>query len=256
MVKTATSPSVAIYMPMARELLPGIGEQTLKDEVKKMGGALNKPVLFLSNTSEETKITRSNGKMKKATILIHREQLPEDVLSQLDCSKMLQCACNWQKSFDLVLSFSIHSLPPQSRRYYYNCATCQCPTSTSTSTKILATACCSWSDYRQQHFGWFCNSLKCGRSVILKLVDAYSRHGLYHACKHAHGIIFHSHSQTSHSRRERTSLHQLQQVSWNDGHVWDSMIQHKMFPLFMQIPQLRQKGASLWFQWTKIPVRW
>ena len=94
MVKTATSPSVAIYMPMARELLPGMGEQTLKDEVKKMGGALNKPVLFLSNTSEETKITRSNGKMKKATILIHREQLPEDVLSQLDCSKMLQCACN------------------------------------------------------------------------------------------------------------------------------------------------------------------
>ena len=79
---------------MARELLPGMGEQTLKDEVKKMGGALNKPVLFLSNTSEETKITRSNGKMKKATILIHREQLPEDVLSQLDCSKMLQCACN------------------------------------------------------------------------------------------------------------------------------------------------------------------
>jgi len=47
-------------MPMARELLPGMGEQTLKDEVKKMGGALNKPVLFLSNTSEETKITRSN----------------------------------------------------------------------------------------------------------------------------------------------------------------------------------------------------
>ena len=37
MVKTATSPSVAIYMPMARELLPGMGEQTLKDEVKKMG---------------------------------------------------------------------------------------------------------------------------------------------------------------------------------------------------------------------------
>ena len=54
--------------------------------------------------------------------------------------------------------------------------------------------------------------------------------------QHAHGIIFHSHSQTSHSRRERTSLHQLQQDSWNDGHVWDSMIQHKMFPLFMQIP--------------------
>ena len=86
-------------------------------------------------------------------------------------------------------------------------------------------------------------------------VTAYSkRHDVYHACKHAHGIIFHSHSQTSHSRRERTSLHQLQQVSWNDGHVWDSMIQHKMFPLFMQIPQSRQKGASLWFQWTKIPV--
>ena len=85
--------SVAIYMPMARELLPGMGEQTLKDEVK-MGGALNKPVLFISNTSEETKITRLNGKMKKATILIYREQLPEDVLSQLDCSKMLQCACN------------------------------------------------------------------------------------------------------------------------------------------------------------------
>ena len=177
--------------------------------------------------------------MKKATILIHREQLPEDVLSQLDCSKMLQCACNWQKSFDLVLSFSIHSLPPQSRWYHYNCATCRCPTSTSTSTKILATACCSRSDYRQ-HFRRFCNSLKCGRSVILKLVDTYSkRHGVYHACKHAHGIIFHSHSQTSHSRRERTSLHQLQQVSWNDGHVWDSMIQHKMFPLFMQIPQSR-----------------
>ena len=94
MVKTATSPSVAICMPMARELLPGMGEQTLKDEVKKMGGALNKPVLFLSNTSKETKITRLNGKMKKATILIYREQLPEDVLSQLDCSKMLQCACN------------------------------------------------------------------------------------------------------------------------------------------------------------------
>ena len=92
MVKTATSPSVTIYMPMARELLPGMGEQTLKDEVKKMGGALNKPVLLLSNTSEDTKITRSNGKIKKATILIHREQLLEDVLSQLDCSKMLQCA--------------------------------------------------------------------------------------------------------------------------------------------------------------------
>jgi len=29
-----TSPSVAIDMPMARELLPGMGEQTLKDEVK------------------------------------------------------------------------------------------------------------------------------------------------------------------------------------------------------------------------------
>jgi len=27
-------------------------------------------------------------------ILIHREQLPEDVLSQLDCSKMSQCECN------------------------------------------------------------------------------------------------------------------------------------------------------------------
>ena len=89
MVRTATSPSVAIYMPMAREPLPGIEEQTLKDEVKKMGGALNKPVLFLSNTSEETKITRTNGKMKKATILIHREKLPEDVLSQLDRSKLL-----------------------------------------------------------------------------------------------------------------------------------------------------------------------
>ena len=104
---------------------------------------------------------------------------------------------------------------------------------------VLSLACCSRSDYKQ-HFRWFCNSLKCGRSVILKLVDAYSkRHGVYHACKYAYGIIFHSHSQTSHSRRERTSLHQLQQVSWNDGHIWDSEIQHKMFPLFMQIPQSR-----------------
>lgn len=91
MVKT-NPPSVAIYMPMARELLPELAEQLLKEEVKKMGGLLNKPVQFLSNTSEDTRINNANGKIKKATILIHREKLPETVLQQLDISKLLlQC---------------------------------------------------------------------------------------------------------------------------------------------------------------------
>ena len=82
------SPCIAIYMPMIRELceLTLVAEKDMKSAVKEIGGTCNGSGVFLSTTSSDCTVNKSNGINRRFVLFIPRKKINQDILHQLDCT--------------------------------------------------------------------------------------------------------------------------------------------------------------------------
>ena len=72
---------------MVRELcdLTSAIEKDVKSAVKEVGGTCNGSGVFLSTTSTDISVCKSNGINRRSVLFIPRSQVDEDILHQLDC---------------------------------------------------------------------------------------------------------------------------------------------------------------------------
>ena len=78
---------IACYIPMVREHcdLTPTSEMELKMAVKKMEGTCNGSGIFLSTTSTDTRICKTNGVNRRSVLFIPRSKVNQDILDELDC---------------------------------------------------------------------------------------------------------------------------------------------------------------------------